>query len=140
MQNSNLYRSEDFRLVVSGKTIARSTDCSIDISVEAIEVSAFESGRYKEFVPGDITGTFSGTQTVVNTGYTSTTGTSFYQLLQSVIATSEPVSFVFKDIANTSNKLSGECVVTSLSLSSSKGAVHTYSISGNLSGPITILA
>lgn len=109
--------------------IAETTSVTVDFSAESLETTSQTSGLNASFIAGKVTGTMSG-----DFLYTST-GTNWKKLFERMNE-GDTLDFAIK--RSTTTILSGECVLTSLSLSGGNSdQLVTGAWSANISGTLT---
>lgn len=130
--------SDEFLIQVSGKTIARSTDFTLNDNGSPIEISNFDSAGWKEFVMGlqdwsiDVNG-------VVMRSGTSTSGLTSYDTLKLAKKNKTPLTVAIKATVTGDKYESGTGYITKITTSYKLGDKATYSLSIQGTGPLSTL-
>lgn len=130
--------SDEFLIQASGKTIARSTDFTLNDNGSPIEITNFDSAGWKEFVMGlqdwsvDVNGL------VVRSG-TSISGMTSYDTLKAAKKAKTPITIAIKATVTGDKYESGTGYITKISTSYKLGDKATYSISIQGTGSLSTL-
>lgn len=123
------FNGTSFTVSIGGVTVGQSTTASISLDADTIDVSTKDSSGYQEVIQGQKSGTIDFEGLVDIAG--NTTGGAIYTYWTAGTS----VSWTFSDGTKT---LSGNGVVTNLSIDAPMEDVATYSGSIQISGAVSL--
>ncbi|WP_017732712.1 phage tail tube protein [Nafulsella turpanensis] len=132
---ANEVLSKELFIVVGGKTVARATSYSFDVSQDVIDTTTIHNTGYKEGIAGDLSWNVS-CDGLVTRG-TVTGESSYYDLLQHMKTNKQPVEVMLESKTAADEYEKGPALITSISKSGGTGEVVTYSVSFQGVGALT---
>lgn len=131
--------SDEFLIQASGKTIARSTDFTINDNGNPVEISNFDSAGWKEFVMGTQDWSIDVNGIIMRSG-TTTSGMTSYDTLKLAKRNKTLLTFAIKATVTGDKYDQGSGYITKLTSSYKLGDKATYSLSIQGTGPLTTLS
>lgn len=123
------FNGTSLTLTIGGVDVAQSTSCSITLDADTIDVSSKDSSGYQEVIQGQKSGTIDFEGLVDLAG--NTTGGAIYTYWSAGTS----VAWVFSD---GTKSISGNGIVTNLSIEAPMEDVATYSGSLQITGSVTL--
>jgi len=118
--------SKNFTFTYGGTAIGTCKDFTLDINKETIDVTTLDSDGWKQKLVDLKEWSFSFNALVVR-GSDTPDRETFSELVYDLINTDTVVEVVFGDGGSGTLTLTGDCFITSMSLSGAVGDVSTYS-------------